>query len=149
MVGVVTGLAWTGPWGGELLTIEGVMIARQGQDDGHRATCVDVMKEVDLGGQRLTSAPPARSPFGIEPPDVRTRRDIHVHVPEGGDPEGTDRPPGVAMVTAIVSTLTGISGSQGRCHDRRDHAARPAILPIGGLKEKLLAGRTAAASRSC
>jgi ATP-dependent Lon protease len=74
--------------------------------------------------------------FGIEPPRF-DKKDIHVHVPEGSDPEG--RPVGgVAMVTAIVSVMTGIPV-------RRDVAMtgeitlRGRVLPIGGLKEKLLA----------
>jgi ATP-dependent Lon protease len=131
-VGVVTGLAWT-EVGGELLTIEGVMMPGKG-----RMTVTgnlrDVMKE-----SISAAASYARSrcvDFGIEPP-IFDRRDIHVHVPEGATPK--DGPSaGVAMATAIVSIMTGIPV-------RRDIAMtgeitlRGRVLPIGGLKEKLLA----------
>src|SRR5881394_441518 len=131
-VGVVTGLAWTDV-GGELLTIEGVMMPGKG-----RMTVTgnlrDVMKEsISAAASYVRSRAIS---FGIEPPTF-DKRDIHVHVPEGATPK--DGPSaGVAMVTAIVSTLTGISV-------RKDVAMtgeitlRGRILPIGGLKEKLLA----------
>jgi ATP-dependent Lon protease len=129
---VVTGLAWTDV-GGELLTIEGVMMPGKG-----RMTVTgnlrDVMKEsISAAASYVRSR---AITFGIEPPFF-DRRDIHVHVPEGATPK--DGPSaGVAMVTAIVSTLTGIPV-------RKDVAMtgeitlRGRILPIGGLKEKLLA----------
>ncbi len=132
MVGVVTGLAWTDV-GGELLTIEGVMMPGKG-----RMTVTgnlrDVMKEsISAAASYVRSRAVA---FGIEPP-LFDKRDIHVHVPEGATPK--DGPSaGVAMVTAIVSVMTGIPV-------RRDIAMtgeitlRGRILPIGGLKEKLLA----------
>jgi len=132
MVGVVTGLAWTDV-GGELLTIEGVMMPGKG-----RMTVTgnlrDVMKEsISAAASYVRSRAVA---FGIEPP-MFDKRDIHVHVPEGATPK--DGPSaGVAMVTAIVSTMTGIPV-------RRDVAMtgeitlRGRVLPIGGLKEKLLA----------
>ncbi len=131
-VGVVTGLAWT-EVGGELLTIEGVMMPGKG-----RMTVTgnlrDVMKEsISAAASYVRSR---AVDFGIEPP-LFDRRDIHVHVPEGATPK--DGPSaGVAMATAIVSTLTGIPV-------RRDIAMtgeitlRGRVLPIGGLKEKLLA----------
>ncbi len=131
-VGVVTGLAWT-EVGGELLTIEGVMMPGKG-----RMTVTgnlrDVMKEsISAAAAYVRSR---AVDFGIEPP-VFDRRDIHVHVPEGATPK--DGPSaGVAMATAIVSIMTGIPV-------RRDIAMtgeitlRGRILPIGGLKEKLLA----------
>jgi ATP-dependent Lon protease len=131
-VGVVTGLAWT-EVGGELLTIEGVMMPGKG-----RMTVTgnlrDVMKEsISAAASYVRSR---AVDFGIEPP-LFDRRDIHVHVPEGATPK--DGPSaGVAMATAIVSTLTGIPV-------HRDIAMtgeitlRGRILPIGGLKEKLLA----------
>src|SRR6202035_5350332 len=131
-VGVVTGLAWT-EIGGELLTIEGVMMPGKG-----RMTVTgnlrDVMKEsISAAASYVRSR---AVDFGIEPPVVE-RRDIHVHVPEGATPK--DGPSaGVAMATAIVSIMTGIP-------IRRDIAMtgeitlRGRILPIGGLKEKLLA----------
>ncbi|QXX76427.1 endopeptidase La [Methylovirgula sp. HY1] len=131
-VGVVTGLAWT-EVGGELLTIEGVMMPGKG-----RMTVTgnlrDVMKEsISAAASYVRSR---AVDFGIEPP-LFDRRDIHVHVPEGATPK--DGPSaGVAMTTAIVSTMTGIPV-------RRDVAMtgeitlRGRVLPIGGLKEKLLA----------
>jgi ATP-dependent Lon protease len=131
-VGVVTGLAWT-EVGGELLTIEGVMMPGKG-----RMTVTgnlrDVMKEsISAAASYVRSR---AVDFGIEPP-LFDRRDIHVHVPEGATPK--DGPSaGVAMATAIVSTMTGIPV-------RRDIAMtgeitlRGRVLPIGGLKEKLLA----------
>jgi ATP-dependent Lon protease len=132
LVGVVTGLAWTDV-GGELLTIEGVMMPGKG-----RMTVTgnlrDVMKEsISAAASYVRSRAVA---FGIEPP-LFDKRDIHVHVPEGATPK--DGPSaGVAMVTAIISVMTGIPV-------RRDLAMtgeitlRGRILPIGGLKEKLLA----------
>ncbi|WP_426718783.1 endopeptidase La [Brucella canis] len=131
-VGVVTGLAWT-EVGGELLTIEGVMMPGKG-----RMTVTgnlrDVMKEsISAAASYVRSR---AIDFGIEPP-LFDKRDIHVHVPEGATPK--DGPSaGIAMVTAIVSVLTGISV-------RKDIAMtgevtlRGRVLPIGGLKEKLLA----------
>src|SRR6195952_4729945 len=132
MVGVVTGLAWTDV-GGELLTIEGVMMPGKG-----RMTVTgnlrDVMKEsISAAASYVRSRAVA---FGIEPP-LFDKRDIHVHVPEGATPK--DGPSaGVAIVPSIVSCLTGIPV-------RRDVAMtgeitlRGRVLPIGGLKEKLLA----------
>jgi ATP-dependent Lon protease len=132
LVGVVTGLAWTDV-GGELLTIEGVMMPGKG-----RMTVTgnlrDVMKEsISAAASYVRSRAVA---FGIEPP-LFDKRDIHVHVPEGNTPK--DGPSaGVAMVTAIISVMTAIPV-------RRDIAMtgeitlRGRILPIGGLKEKLLA----------
>ncbi|MGE5535459.1 MAG: S16 family serine protease, partial [Acidobacteriota bacterium] len=132
LVGVVTGLAWTDV-GGELLTIEAAMMPGKG-----RMTVTgnlrDVMKEsISAAASYVRSRAVA---FGIEPP-LFDKRDIHVHVPEGATPK--DGPSaGVAMVTAIVSTMSGIPV-------RRDVAMtgeitlRGRVLPIGGLKEKLLA----------
>jgi ATP-dependent Lon protease len=131
-VGVVTGLAWT-EVGGELLTIEALMMPGKG-----RMTVTgnlrDVMKE-----SISAAASYARSraiDFGIKPP-MFDQKDIHVHVPEGATPK--DGPSaGIAMVTAMVSVLTGIPV-------RKDVAMtgeitlRGRVLPIGGLKEKLLA----------
>src|SRR6187399_59091 len=131
-VGIVTGLAWTDV-GGELLTIEGVMMPGKGKMTV-TGNLRDVMKEsISAAASYVRSRAVA---FGIEPPTF-DKRDIHVHVPEGATPK--DGPSaGVAMVTAIVSTLTGIPV-------RKDVAMtgeitlRGRILPIGGLKEKLLA----------
>ena len=140
-VGVVTGLAWTDV-GGELLTIEAAMMPGKGKMTV-TGNLRDVMKESISAAAsyvRMRSAA-----FGIEPPAF-DKRDIHVHVPEGATPK--DGPSaGVAMVTAIVSVMTGIAV-------RRDVAMtgeitlRGRVLPIGGLKEKLLAA-FAAASRPC
>jgi ATP-dependent Lon protease len=131
-VGVVTGLAWT-EVGGELLTIEGVMMPGKGKMTV-TGNLKDVMKEsISAAASYVRSR---AIDFGIEPP-LFDRRDIHVHVPEGATPK--DGPSaGTAMVTAIVSVLTGIPV-------KRDIAMtgeitlRGRILPIGGLKEKLLA----------
>ncbi|MEP2829620.1 MULTISPECIES: endopeptidase La [Alphaproteobacteria] len=131
-VGIVTGLAWT-EVGGELLTIEGVMMPGKG-----RMTVTgnlrDVMKESISAASSYVRSRATR--FGIEPP-LFDRRDIHVHVPEGATPK--DGPSaGTAMTVAIVSVMTGIPV-------RKDVAMtgemtlRGRVLPIGGLKEKLLA----------
>ena len=131
-VGVVTGLAWT-EVGGEILTIEGVMMPGKGKMTV-TGNLRDVMKE---SIQAASAYVRSRSvDFGIEPP-LFEKRDIHVHVPEGATPK--DGPSaGVAMVTAIISVLTGIAV-------RKDVAMtgeitlRGRVLPIGGLKEKMLA----------
>jgi ATP-dependent Lon protease len=131
-IGVVTGLAWTDV-GGELLTIEGAMMPGKGKMTV-TGNLRDVMKDsISAAASYARSRAVA---FGIEPP-LFDRRDIHVHVPEGATPK--DGPSaGVAMVTAIVSVMTGIPV-------RRDVAMtgeitlRGRVLPIGGLKEKLLA----------
>lgn len=131
-VGVVTGLAWT-ETGGELLTIEGVMMPGKGKMTV-TGNLRDVMKE---SIQAANAYVKSRSiDFGIEPP-LFDKRDIHVHVPEGATPK--DGPSaGVGMVTAIISVMTSIAV-------RRDVAMtgeitlRGRVLPIGGLKEKLLA----------
>jgi ATP-dependent Lon protease len=131
-VGVVTGLAWT-EFGGELLTVEGAMMPGKGKMTV-TGNLRDVMKEsISAAASYVRSR---AVDFGIEPP-LFDRRDIHVHVPEGATPK--DGPSaGIAMVTAIVSVMTGIPV-------RKDVAMtgeitlRGRVLPIGGLKEKLLA----------
>jgi len=131
-VGLVTGLAWT-EVGGELLTIEGVMMPGRGKMTV-TGNLKDVMKEsISAAASYVRSR---AVDFGIEPP-LFDRRDVHVHVPEGATPK--DGPSaGIGMATAIVSMLTGIPV-------RRDVAMtgevtlRGRVLPIGGLKEKLLA----------
>jgi ATP-dependent Lon protease len=131
-VGVVTGLAWTDV-GGELLTIEAAMMPGKGKMTV-TGNLRDVMKEsISAAASYVRMRSTA---FGIEPP-LFDKRDIHVHVPEGATPK--DGPSaGVAMVTAIVSVMTGIPV-------HRDVAMtgeitlRGRVLPIGGLKEKLLA----------
>jgi ATP-dependent Lon protease len=131
-VGVVTGLAWT-EVGGELLTIEGVMMPGKGKMTVHRQPARRD-EGIDFGGGSYVRS--RAVDFGIEPP-MFDKRDIHVHVPEGATPK--DGPSaGVAMATAIVSIMTGIPV-------RKDVAMtgeitlRGRVLPIGGLKEKLLA----------
>jgi ATP-dependent Lon protease len=131
-IGAVTGLAWT-EVGGELLTIEAVTVQGKGMV---RSTgkLGDVMSE---SIQAALSYVKARAPsYGIKP-SLFARKDIHIHLPEGAVPK--DGPSaGVGMVTAMVSTLTGTPV-------RRDVAMtgevtlRGRVLPIGGLKEKLLA----------
>ncbi len=132
MVGVVTGLAWT-EVGGEILTIESVLLPGKG-NIRQTGKLGDVMQE---SVQAALSYVRSRSvSFGIKP-TLFEKRDIHVHVPEGATPK--DGPSaGTAMATSIVSVLTGIPV-------RRDVAMtgeitlRGRVLPIGGLKEKLLA----------
>ena len=131
-IGAVTGLAWT-EVGGELLTIEAVTVPGKG---AIRTTgkLGDVMKESVEAGFSFVRA---RSPqYGISP-RLFARKDIHIHLPEGAVPK--DGPSaGIGIVTAIISTLTGIPV-------RREFAMtgevtlRGRVLPIGGLKEKLLA----------
>ncbi len=131
-VGVVTGLAWT-EVGGELLTIEAVDMPGKGKMTV-TGNLRDVMKEsISAASSYVRSR---ATDFGIKPP-LFDKRDIHVHVPEGATPK--DGPSaGVAMVTAIVSVLTGIKVR----HDvamTGEITLRGRVLPIGGLKEKLLA----------
>jgi ATP-dependent Lon protease len=132
LVGVTTGLAWT-EVGGELLSIEAVALPGKGKIT-ITGKLGDVMRESVQAAESYVKARAAA--FGIKP-TLLDKRDIHVHVPEGATPK--DGPSaGVAMVTSIVSVLTGITV-------RKDVAMtgeitlRGRILPIGGLKEKLLA----------
>ena len=132
MVGVTTGLAWT-EVGGELLSIEALALPGKGKIT-ITGKLGDVMRESVQAAESYVKARAAA--FGIKPTSLE-KRDIHVHVPEGATPK--DGPSaGVAMVTSIVSVLTGIPV-------HRDVAMtgeitlRGRILPIGGLKEKLLA----------
>lgn len=131
-IGAVTGLAWT-EVGGELLTIESVTVQGKGaiKTTGKLG---DVMKE---SVETAFSFVRARAPtYGIKP-SLFQRKDVHVHLPEGAVPK--DGPSaGIGLVTAIVSTMTGVPV-------RKDIAMtgevtlRGRVLPIGGLKEKLLA----------
>jgi ATP-dependent Lon protease len=131
-VGLVTGLAWT-EVGGDLLTIEAVQMPGRGKMTV-TGNLKEVMKEsISAANSYVQSRAPA---LGIKPTVFRTT-DIHVHVPEGATPK--DGPSaGGAMITAIVSTLTGVPV-------RKDVAMtgeitlRGRVLPIGGLKEKMLA----------
>jgi ATP-dependent Lon protease len=131
-VGVVTGLAWT-EVGGELLSIEAVTLPGKGKVT-MTGKLGDVMKESVQAAEMYVKARSTR--LGIKP-TIFDKKDIHVHVPEGATPK--DGPSaGVAMVTSIVSVLTQIPV-------RKDIAMtgeitlRGRVLPIGGLKEKLLA----------
>ena len=132
LVGVATGLAWT-EVGGEVLSIEAVTVPGKGKVIS-TGKLGDVMKESIQAAESYVKSRSVE--FGIKP-TLFDKKDIHVHVPEGATPK--DGPSaGVAMVTAIVSTLTGIPV-------HRDVALtgeitlRGRVLPIDGLKEKLLA----------
>ncbi len=131
-VGIVTGLAWTSA-GGDILTIEAISMSGRGKMTV-TGNLKEVMKEsISAANSYVQSRAPE---LGISPKTFRTT-DIHVHVPEGAVPK--DGPSaGVGMATAMVSVLTGIKV-------RKDVAMtgeitlRGRVLPIGGLKEKLLA----------
>jgi ATP-dependent Lon protease len=130
--GIVTGLAWT-EVGGELLTIESVIMPGKGKME-ITGKLGEVMQESVKAAKSFVRSRCVE--YGIIPP-VFEKKDIHIHVPEGATPK--DGPSaGIAMVTSIVSSLTGIPV-------KRDVAMtgevtlRGRILPIGGLKEKLLA----------
>ena len=131
LVGVTTGLAWT-EVGGELLSIEALLMPGKG-NISHTGKLGDVMQESVQAARSYVRSRLAI--FGVSP-TFFDKRDIHVHVPEGATPK--DGPSaGVAMCTSIVSTLTSIPV-------RKDIAMtgevtlRGRVLPIGGLKEKLL-----------
>ena len=132
LVGVTTGLAWT-EVGGELLSIEAVIMPGKGAVT-HTGKLGDVMQESVQAARSYIRSRMVE--FGVKPSEF-DKKDIHVHVPEGATPK--DGPSaGVAMCTSIVSALTGIPV-------RREVAMtgeitlRGRVLPIGGLKEKLLA----------
>ena len=131
-IGAVTGLAWT-EVGGELLTIEAVTVPGKGaiKTTGKLG---EVMNE---SVQAAFSYVRARSPgYGIKP-NLFNRKDIHIHLPEGAVPK--DGPSaGIGMVTTIVSTLTGIPVHKDVAMTG-EVTLRGRVLPIGGLKEKLLA----------
>ncbi|MAU87564.1 MAG: endopeptidase La [Alphaproteobacteria bacterium] len=131
-IGIVTGLAWT-EYGGELLTIEGATMPGKGRMTV-TGNLKDVMKESISAAASYVRSNATK--YGIQPP-LFDKRDVHVHVPEGATPK--DGPSaGVAMATAIISLMTQIPV-------RKDIAMtgeitlRGRVLPIGGLKEKLLA----------
>jgi ATP-dependent Lon protease len=132
LVGVVTGLAWT-EVGGELLTIESVTVPGKGKVTA-TGQLGDVMRESVQAAESFVKSRAAT--FGIRRKIIESR-DIHVHVPEGATPK--DGPSaGVGMVTSIVSVLTGIPV---RCDVAMtgEITLRGRVLPIGGLKEKLIA----------
>ena len=131
LVGVTTGLAWT-EVGGELLSVEALLMPGKG-NISHTGKLGDVMQESVQAARSYVRS--RLAVFGVSP-TFFDKRDIHVHVPEGATPK--DGPSaGVAMCTSIVSTLTSIPV-------RKDIAMtgevtlRGRVLPIGGLKEKLL-----------
>ncbi len=131
-VGVVTGLAWTSV-GGDLLSIEALKLPGKGRMKT-TGKLGEVMKEsIDAASSFVRSISPE---IGVKPP-LFEKVDIHVHVPEGATPK--DGPSaGVAMVTSIVSVLTGIAVKKDIAMTG-EVTLRGNVLPIGGLKEKLLA----------
>ena len=131
-VGVVTGLAWTSV-GGDLLSIEALKLPGKGRMKT-TGKLGDVMKEsIDAASSFVRSISPE---IGVKPPRFE-KVDIHVHVPEGATPK--DGPSaGVAMVTSIVSVLTGIAVKKDIAMTG-EVTLRGNVLAIGGLKEKLLA----------
>ena len=134
LVGITTGLAWT-EVGGELLSIEAVKVRGKGKVTA-TGKLGDVMKESVQAAEFFIRS--KAFSFGLDPFDIE-KLDVHVHVPEGATPK--DGPSaGVAMVTSIVSALTEIKvkksvGMTGEI------TLRGRVLPIGGLKEKLLAAK--------
>jgi ATP-dependent Lon protease len=135
-VGVVTGLAWT-EFGGEILKIESVIMPGKGkmQITGKLG---DVMQESVKAAKSYVRSKSLE--FGIIPP-IFEKRDFHVHVPEGATPK--DGPSaGIAMVTSIVSSITGIPVDKNIAMTG-EVTLSGNVLPIGGLKEKLLAAHRA------
>ncbi|PZU46748.1 MAG: endopeptidase La [Sphingomonas sp.] len=131
-IGMVTGLAWTSV-GGDLLTIESVTVPGKGVIST-TGKLGEVMKESITAAFSFVKARSAA--YGIHPTTF-TKKDVHVHVPEGATPK--DGPSaGIAMVTSIVSTLTGIPVKKDVAMTG-EVTLRGRVLPIGGLKEKLLA----------
>ena len=132
LVGVTTGLAWTDV-GGELLLIEAVLLNGKGRITS-TGKLGDVMKESVRAAESYVKS--RALDFGINPKLFSTK-DIHVHVPEGATPK--DGPSaGVAMCTSIVSVLTGIPVKR-TVAMTGEITLRGRVLPIGGLKEKLIA----------
>jgi len=132
LVGITTGLAWT-EVGGELLQIEAVLVPGRGRMSV-TGKLGDVMQEsVQAANAYVRSRAHV---FGIKS-SIFEKRDIHIHVPEGATPK--DGPSaGVGMVTSIVSALTGIPVRK-EVAMTGEISLRGRVMPIGGLKEKLLA----------
>ncbi len=132
LVGICTGLAWT-EVGGEILQIEAVVMPGKGKTN-YTGKLGDVMKESVQAAQSFVHSNAAK--FGISPL-IFQKKDIHIHVPEGATPK--DGPSaGIGMFTAIVSALTGIP-IVNTVAMTGEITLRGRVLPIGGLKEKLLA----------
>ncbi len=134
LVGITTGLAWT-EVGGELLSIESVKVRGKGKVTA-TGKLGDVMKESVQAAEFFIRSKALS--YGLNPIDLE-KNDIHVHVPEGATPK--DGPSaGVAMVTSIVSALTDIK-IKSNVGMTGEITLRGRVLPIGGLKEKLLAAK--------
>jgi len=135
-VGIVTGLAWT-EFGGEILKIESAIMPGKGkmQITGKLG---DVMQESVKAAKSYVRSKSLE--FGIIPP-IFEKKDFHIHVPEGATPK--DGPSaGIAMVTSIVSSITGVPVDKNIAMTG-EVTLRGHVLPIGGLKEKLLAAHRA------
>jgi ATP-dependent Lon protease len=133
-VGQVTGLAWT-EVGGELLTIEAAMVPGKGRLT-HTGHLGEVMRESIQAAMTVVRS--RAEVLGLEP-DFHQKFDVHIHVPEGATPK--DGPSaGIGMCTALVSALTGIP-VKAEVAMTGEITLRGEVLPIGGLKEKLLAAR--------
>ncbi len=135
-IGVVTGLAWT-EYGGEILKIESVIMPGKGkmQITGKLG---DVMQESVKAAKSYVRSKSLE--YGIIPP-IFEKKDFHIHVPEGATPK--DGPSaGIGMVTSIVSSITGIPVDRNLAMTG-EVTLRGQVLPIGGLKEKLLAAHRA------
>ncbi len=134
LVGITTGLAWT-EVGGELLSIEAVKVRGKGKVSA-TGKLGDVMKESVQAAEFFIRSKALS--YGLNPIDLE-KSDIHVHVPEGATPK--DGPSaGVAMITSIVSALTEIK-IKSNVGMTGEITLRGRVLPIGGLKEKLLAAK--------
>ena len=139
-VGIVTGLAWT-EFGGEILKIESAVMPGKGkmQITGKLG---DVMQESVKAAKSYIRSKSLE--FGIIPP-IFEKKDFHVHVPEGATPK--DGPSaGIAMVTSIISSITGVPVNKNIAMTG-EVTLRGHVLPIGGLKEKLLAAHRAGIPR--
>ena len=135
-IGIVTGLAWT-EFGGEILKIESAVMPGKGkmQITGKLG---DVMQESVKAAKSYVRSKSLE--FGIIPP-IFEKKDLHIHVPEGATPK--DGPSaGISMVTSIVSSITGIPVDRNIVMTG-EVTLRGHVLPIGGLKEKLLAAHRA------